>query len=890
MSRSGPKVLLAACLATLVVVLLGQAGVLRGLDDRLLDLRLRHWPRAVEPMSSDVVLVDIDDRSLERIGRWPWPRTRLADCVVELGKAGARTIALDLDLSDPQGLAYDATLDAIIDGDLALAEAADDRLVLAILPTEDELPGRWADAGGDAALLTTVLGRLKTNPGDDPTTGLQPNERATVEATLHMLRRAAVERAIAHGAAPEALLSAAGNQRAVLQPLVEAAQRRAAVRDQLPGLVQQTSQRMPSAADRMPLPGMLAKSGGVGYVTILYRDPDGAIRRILSTVPMSDTTAAMPLGLAAAAHFLGIDEASITVTDSRLALGNRSLPLVNGLLTLNWPRSPMGPDWPDMHRIDASTPRFHGHLGMAEIVELAAARRIERTINTTLRNHTATLIRAIRGTPDLEVGDWLAPEIREELTDEIDFTLGDVRTDADLATMQSQVDDDTGTLLLAMLRWRQLADAHATAIERIALVETALHEAVNDKLVFVGWTATGALADFVQTAAGPRTPGVLVHAALADMLLQKRTLRELPGYSTAIITALLGLLAAIITAAVSPWAAAVVVVLVACAWLGVDLAAFNAGLLFPAAAPLVSLGASWATGTGTRAVLEQRERTQITRQFRARVPGALVDELARNPQSVSMTGQQREVSILFADLAGFTTASERMGPEATVSLLNRCMRDLTAQLTDHGAYVNKFLGDGLLAFWSAFHPQDDQAELACRAALACSRAVTAINLDRPGQPALHARIGIATGEAIVGDCGAPPDLNDYTVIGDTANLASRLESANKQFGTTILVDERTIECLGNAKGIAHRPLGPIGVVGRVAPVDMHELRHDPPGPAEADAWHLMADAMRRDDMTALTDALDKLDATGVDRSFTALWRAHLIEGRDEPTVLRLSEK
>ncbi len=137
MSRSGPKVLLAASLATLIVVLLGQAGILRGLDDRLLDLRLRHWPRTVEPMSGEVVLVDIDDRSLERIGRWPWPRTRLADCVVELGRAGARTIALDLDLSDPQGLAYDATLDAVIDGDIALAEAADDRLVLSILPTED---------------------------------------------------------------------------------------------------------------------------------------------------------------------------------------------------------------------------------------------------------------------------------------------------------------------------------------------------------------------------------------------------------------------------------------------------------------------------------------------------------------------------------------------------------------------------------------------------------------------------------------------------------------------------------------------------------------------------------------------------------------------------------
>ena len=168
-----------------------------------------------------------------------------------------------------------------------------------------------------------------------------------------------------------------------------------------------------------------------------------------------------------------------------------------------------------------------------------------------------------------------------------------------------------------------------------------------------------------------------------------------------------------------------------------------------------------------------------------------------------MAGQCREVSILFADLAGFTTASERMGPEATVALLNRCMRDLTEQLTEHSAYVNKFLGDGLLAFWSAFGEQEDQADLACSAALACGRVIDAINADRPNDPPLRARVGVATGEAIVGDCGAPPKLNDYTVIGDTANLAARLESANKQFGTL-----RACRCQNNrmlARPHLHRP-------------------------------------------------------------------------------------
>ena len=114
----------------------------------------------------------------------------------------------------------------------------------------------------------------------------------------------------------------------------------------------------------------------------------------------------------------------------------------------------------------------------------------------------------------------------------------------------------------------------------IAENEASLHDAVNDRLVFLGWTATGALADFVPTAVGPRTPGVLVHAALADMVLQDRTLQEPAQYITAGLTAVLGLLAGLITAWASPWIATLAVVpYLICVWLGVDFAALSSGFL-----------------------------------------------------------------------------------------------------------------------------------------------------------------------------------------------------------------------------------------------------------------------------------------------------------------------
>ena len=130
-------------------------------------------------------------------------------------------------------------------------------------------------------------------------------------------------------------------------------------------------------------------------------------------------------------------------------------------------------------------------------------------------------------------------------------------------------------------------------------------------------------------------------------------------------------------------------------------------------------------------------------------------------------------------------------------ILNTYLSALTVQLVEHGAYVNKFLGDGVMAFWSAFREEPAQAHLACGAALACQETVRKLNALNEGEhQAIGLRVGMATGPAIVGDCGAPPDLNDYTVIGDTANLASRLEGANKQFGSGIMINELTHQLLG----------------------------------------------------------------------------------------------
>ena len=182
---------------------------------------------------------------------------------------------------------------------------------------------------------------------------------------------------------------------------------------------------------------------------------------------------------------------------------------------------------------------------------------------------------------------------------------------------------------------------------------------------------------------------------------------------------------------------------------------------------------------------------------------------------------------MFGDLAGFTTIAETLGGPGVVKTLNLYLGRLADELVKRNSYVNKFLGDGFMAFWSAFGHEPRQEALAAESAVACQKLMSELALGAAvGAPKISVRIGIATGMAVVGDCGAPPKLNDYTAIGDVVNLASRLESANKQFGTGILMDGATRQGLTRIGGdlqVKFRPLGKVVVVGQSVPIDVFEL-------------------------------------------------------------------
>ncbi|MCA1436692.1 adenylate/guanylate cyclase domain-containing protein [Bradyrhizobium sp. BRP20] len=205
--------------------------------------------------------------------------------------------------------------------------------------------------------------------------------------------------------------------------------------------------------------------------------------------------------------------------------------------------------------------------------------------------------------------------------------------------------------------------------------------------------------------------------------------------------------------------------------------------------------------------------------FRKFIPADLVRGLLRQGVEAKPGGSVQELSVMFIDIAGFTGLSERLG-DRVVPLLSSYL-DLTSEIiVANGGTIDKFIGDAVMAFWGAPQPQGDHAARCCRAALACRKAIDESGLvDDLGQP-LQIRIGINSGRMLVGNIGSELRLN-YTVIGDAVNVASRLEGANKSYGTQILVGAATERLARGA--VVTREVDSIAVYGREEGLSVHEL-------------------------------------------------------------------
>ena len=345
---------------------------------------------------------------------------------------------------------------------------------------------------------------------------------------------------------------------------------------------------------------------------------------------------------------------------------------------------------------------------------------------------------------------------------------------------------------------------------------------IAGRIVLLGVTAAS-LGDLRATPLDAVVPGVEVHAeALEHMITGAALLR--PDFAPA-----LEMLASLLGGLLTAWAAtrlrpaagaASVILLVALAGLASWEAFTRLALLYDPLVPAAGWLTTWASTTVFVFRRTERERRSIRLAFARYLAPAVVERLASDPGSLKLGGEARMMTVLFCDIRDFTARAETLSAEGVVAFLHRLLTPLTEAILTEAGTIDKYLGDGLMAFWNAPLDVPDHATRACRAALEMQRAVARIDAEinaedrAAGRAHLPVRIGIGinTGEAFVGNMGAEQRF-DYSIIGDPVNVAARLESATKEFAAPILVSEATMQA---ASGLRFVALGQVSLKGRQA--------------------------------------------------------------------------
>jgi adenylate cyclase len=355
---------------------------------------------------------------------------------------------------------------------------------------------------------------------------------------------------------------------------------------------------------------------------------------------------------------------------------------------------------------------------------------------------------------------------------------------------------------------------------------------VNRRLVLVGTSAVGLL-DSKTTPIDPVMPGVEVHAQVLESVLTKSVLSA-PNYAIGVeLCAALLLGAAIIwlTPILSPiyllvFGGAIMALTGGASWYFY----LQDRLLFDFTYPLISSALVYLTLVFSNYISEQAQRRRIRSAFGQYLSPDLVEQLANSPEKLVLGGEEREMSILFSDVRGFTTISElyKNDPQGLTSLMNSFLTPLTNAIIEHNGTIDKYMGDAIMAFWNA--PLNDaQHEVnACEAALEMLRRVETLNRQREqhaketGQRfiPLNVGVGINTGKCVVGNMGSDLRFN-YSVLGDPVNLASRLEGQSKNYGVPIILGSKTATGLRDKFAVLE--LDCITVKGKTEPESVYTV-------------------------------------------------------------------
>lgn len=349
----------------------------------------------------------------------------------------------------------------------------------------------------------------------------------------------------------------------------------------------------------------------------------------------------------------------------------------------------------------------------------------------------------------------------------------------------------------------------------------------EDSIIFIGATEIG-IADIRSTPVDPVMPGVEISATAVSNILKKQYL--IYNAWVTLVDILFITVPAILLSFIFPRVSRTFLslsIFMAISFLTYLFNLFifkkyflNLSLIYP----FFALSLCYVLSEAYRNLIIEKKSRFLKKAFSSYVSPELVNIIMKNPDALKLGGEKRTVTVLFSDIRGFTTLSEQLDPEQLVMLLNSYLDPMTKIVLKHRGMLDKYIGDAIMAVYNAPVELPEHAEQALLTALQMIKELKALNekFKKTGFPQIDIGVGINTGEAVIGNMGTDMRF-DYTAIGDTVNLASRLEGLNKFYGTRIIISESTFNALKQNKKFITRELDLIRVKGKKEPVKIYEV-------------------------------------------------------------------
>jgi len=910
-------------IVTLTTVLLYGAGLFDRLALAATDWHFKHVNRI--DASADIVMIDINDFALERVHKWPWPRSFHAELVDLLHELGAAAVLMDVVFSEPTaprlehpGLSPDHDVDRTVEvlGEIRLEDAVkdDDLLAEAMRAAGNVYPAMFLRLSKPSVTVPQLLSdaaemlrgapsmsadELAARIGSVPEGNREGlYNRARILSALHDDFGLEVEQVAAYLDVPAELVDRylAGMRRFVVRrrvveyldkepgagfaelrthflPSLRADQNSPAKQELLrayracrslgvilsgaPAVPASLVGRIPNGWDVTPPLDKFAVAARYTGLVTFEKDPTGGVLRQVPMVINVRGKLIKQLGFAVACDRLDIDDASLamdeagflTMSDRRGEHTWRVRLDENGMAVLNWHVDRERPLWQHSFR----------HVAVSRIMEVALNRRgiRQNAALAGLRMAQAVQLRfadqpsayaeyelLVRTRNDLRCGRATPAQAPTTDPTELDTRIETVEK-ATLGWLGFAVQSIEGLEPESPQEARQFAlyrslerdlvlgelgadveQKNADLVRRNDHILDQLRPLIENKLCFVGYTAAS-VADMVNTPVFENMPGVMAHANVVNTFIQNRFPRVAGPVMNGALLILAGLVVTLITSSRGPWVSLISVCLVmALLLVGGALLFYHEVYIVASIVGVVGVFVCWAFITLYRQLTEERHKRNLARALGRSTSPAIATEIIRGPGHVDMSPQPARVSCYFSDLQGFTALSEHLGAADTQVILNRYLERMSDVLVPHRAF-SKFMGDGIFAFFNApLLPVERHEVVACEVALKCIEALEALKTEQASGPladvfgGLFMRAGVHTGTVYVGEFGSD-NQTDYTCIGDTVNLAARLEPANKVFGTQTIVSEACREAVTDS--FEFRPLGRLQVKGKQHAVAVHEL-------------------------------------------------------------------